>query len=78
MRRLLAPGCLGGDSIKSPGVGGCHLILRVLPRRRHVSRLTVGSVRARRFAASSKEGGGARAGSQRRTAEVRSGETQIA
>lgn len=42
------------------GVRGSHLILRVLPGRRHVSRLTVGSSGARGFVGSDAERAGAR------------------
>ncbi|XP_022280080.1 PHD finger-like domain-containing protein 5A isoform X1 [Canis lupus familiaris] len=34
------PGCLSGDCIRSWGVRGSHLILRVLSLKRQVSRLT--------------------------------------
>lgn len=61
MRQLPAPSCLGGDGIRSWGVvRGSHLILRVLPGRRHVSRLTVGSTGARGFVGSDAKRAGAR------------------
>lgn len=60
MRQLSAPSCLGGDGVRSWGVRGSHLILRVLPRRRHVSRLTVGSMGARGFVGSDGKRAGAR------------------
>lgn len=41
-------------------VRGSHLILRVLPGRRHVSRLTVGSTGARGFVGSDAKRAGAR------------------
>lgn len=60
MRRSSAPGCLGGDGIRTLRVRGSHYSFRVLLRRRPVSRLAAGSVGARGFVGSDERGAGAR------------------
>lgn len=59
-------------------VRGSDLILRVLPRRRHVSRLTVDSMGARAFVVSDAKRAGARVLRVRQATGVRSVEAQIA